>query len=136
MKHVIYLSSAVGLFSVLGMRQLLTKCRANNSRLGVTGILLYNFGNFFQILEGDDDKVTMVYQKICHDPRHQGIIQLFNEPVEKKSFPDWSIGFWDVNSRIIPTPDEVDLNFSSKKSLLEQFEFSPQIHSFVKTFIR
>ena len=50
---LVYVSAARKLFDEAELSALLTQCRANNARLGVTGVLLYADGNFMQALEGE-----------------------------------------------------------------------------------
>lgn len=40
----------------------------------VTGILLFNGSYFFQLLEGPEEQVKMIYRAICQDPRHYNIV--------------------------------------------------------------
>ena len=93
-----YVSSAVKPFSQSELLDLLTKSRENNSKLGVTGMLLYKDGNFMQVLEGDEDTVRVLITKIASDPRHRGLIILLQGPLEERQFPDWSMGFRDLTS--------------------------------------
>ena len=52
MFYLIYVSSAIKLMHDDELLLLLEKARENNSRLGITGMLLYKEGNFMQMLEG------------------------------------------------------------------------------------
>jgi hypothetical protein len=95
---LVYLSSAVTAFSTQDLRELLTKSRVNNSSLDVTGMLLFKDGNFLQVLEGEQANVRGLYQRIAKDKRHGGCTILFQSVAEERSFPDWSMGFHDLNS--------------------------------------
>lgn len=53
-------------------------------------------GRNIQTLEGDDDTVAAVFDKIVDDPRHGDVFVIINEPVGQQEFPDWSMGFRDV----------------------------------------
>lgn len=50
MINLIYTSSAVELFREDELVELLKTSRDNNRRRGITGMLLYNDGNFLQVL--------------------------------------------------------------------------------------
>ncbi len=93
-----YASSATGPFSKEDLDELLAQCRENNSALGITGMLLYKDGNFMQVLEGEEEAVRKLYAKIEGDPRPSGTIVLLRGHQEKRQFPDWSMGFRDLNS--------------------------------------
>ena len=50
---VVYLSEGTRSFSGKDLQEILTKARENNSKLGLSGMLLFKGGNFLQALEGD-----------------------------------------------------------------------------------
>jgi hypothetical protein len=90
---VAYLSSAVGSPTEADLATLLERARAKNLELGVTGVLLYHEGTFFQYFEGPPEAVEVVYRRIQRDPMHHGLIELMRAPVEARAFSDWSMGF-------------------------------------------
>jgi hypothetical protein len=61
-------------------------------------MLLYKDGNFLQVLEGEEETVRNLYTKIGGDPRHHGLLTLIQGPLAERQFPDWSMGFRDLNS--------------------------------------
>jgi hypothetical protein len=77
--------------------QLLDKSRKNNEKLGITGMLLYKDGDFMQALEGDEAQVHSLSTRIAKDPRHSRVITLLAAPCTKREFPDWSMGFRNLN---------------------------------------
>ena len=95
---LVYVSSATLPFSGEDLRALLATCRKNNAALGVTGMLLYKDGNFMQVLEGDEGAVRGLYARIEADSRHRGEITLQEGFTEGRQFPDWSMGFRDLNA--------------------------------------
>lgn len=95
---LVYVSSATLQFSGEDLRALLATCRENNAELGVTGMLLYKDGNFMQVIEGDEEAVRGLYARIEADPRHGGEITLQQGFTERRQFPDWSMGFRDLNA--------------------------------------
>src|SRR5690348_7398200 len=97
MIQLVYVSSALKMMSEQELLDLLAVCRNNNSKLDVSGMLLYSGGNFMQALEGEEEVVTALYEKIAKDPRHKGIIRLLKRKIESRSFPDWSMGFRNVD---------------------------------------
>jgi hypothetical protein len=98
MFSLIYASSAVTEFSSSELVDLLAKCHQNNAELGITGMLVYKDGAFMQALEGDEDVVRALYAKIGLDRRHAGLITLLQGPVAERQFPEWSMGFRDLNA--------------------------------------
>ena len=90
---LVYVSSAVELFSQAELRALLDTSRRNNTRTGITGMLLYKDGNFMQVLEGPASAVRDLHERINHDPRHTGLITLMERTITQRQFADWSMGF-------------------------------------------
>ena len=76
---------------------LLSRSRAKNARLGVSGILLYRQGTFLQVLEGPRAEVDELYATIARDPRHREVSTVLAEDRRERRFPDWTMGFADVD---------------------------------------
>jgi Sensors of blue-light using FAD len=51
MIQLVYVSSSVKPFCDNELLQLLERCRRNNDKLGITGMLLYKNGDFMQALD-------------------------------------------------------------------------------------
>ena len=101
MIHIIYASVATEGFTSAQLTALLQKARGENERLQLTGMLLYSDGNFFQVLEGEPDSVDGMYKKLHLDKRHHQLTMVVREPIAKRYFADWSMGFSSV------TPEEL-----------------------------
>jgi hypothetical protein len=93
MYYLIYISTAVRPMGNEELVKILTKSRDNNLRDRISGLLLYAAGNFIQVLEGSQENVLETYYKISLDDRHKNLIKLVSEPLEKRVFPKWSMGF-------------------------------------------
>ncbi len=94
--HLVYTSVASQDFSKEELTGLLEQARTANERLGVSGMLLFSGGNFFQVLEGRPSVVDALYQKISLDQRHTMLATIVREAIAKRFFGDWSMGFSDV----------------------------------------
>lgn len=103
MYQIIYASTATHLMSEQELTDILTKARANNEQLGVTGMLLYNSGNFLQVLEGDEANVNAIYNKISQDDRHYNLTKIFSKPIASREFGEWSMGFRSWSDESIQT---------------------------------
>ena len=90
---LVYRSRATRLFSDAELVELLRSARPQNERLEITGLLLYCDGQFIQVLEGNEDDVIDLYQKISRDPRHTGVTLLNQGPIATRSMATWSMGF-------------------------------------------
>jgi hypothetical protein len=98
MYSLLYVSSAAELFTRPDLDALLAIARENNTRLQVSGMLLYKDGNFMQLLEGEKAAVIALYEKIVRDPRHTGPITLLQGEVPQRSFEQWSMGFRELKA--------------------------------------
>jgi hypothetical protein len=97
--HCIYCSASAKVeLSRKQLDELLAKCRENNARLEITGMLLYQNRSFFQVLEGDQEAVESLYEKIAGDKRHLRVTKIISEPIEQRAFGDWTMGFPKVSS--------------------------------------
>lgn len=91
--HCIYASAEARRLGQDDLDLILQQSRRNNARLGITGILLYAEGSFFQVLGGPADAVDMLYQTIAADPRHCKVTQIIREPIAGRVFQDWTMGY-------------------------------------------
>lgn len=82
-----------------GVQKILASSRINNSRVGVTGALLFNEGLFAQVLEGPLAAVEQIFEVIQRDPRHSDVVVLQTGMDEKRDFPDWSMAYAAPNSK-------------------------------------
>jgi hypothetical protein len=90
---LVYCSVAIRPFDTKDIVDLLTISRKNNEKAGITGMLLYIDETFFQVLEGDEENLHNLYKKIECDERHTKVVKLIEEPVDKRTFSDWSMGY-------------------------------------------
>lgn len=93
MHYLIYTSRSTYLIPDNELIELLTLIRERNQAAGITGMLLYRDHTFMQVLEGKKQTLVNLYRKILHDKRHNNITLLAMAPLEKRNFPDWSMGF-------------------------------------------
>lgn len=89
----IYTSKATRAISSDDIKDILAKARAKNAELDITGMLLFDQGAFFQVLEGPDRAVDKLYKKILRDKRHTTLSKVLQEPIVKRDFGDWTMGF-------------------------------------------
>jgi len=93
----IYASAASRDFKAAELAELLRAARENNARLGLTGMLLFAEGSFFQVLEGQPDVVEALYVKIKRDRRHEQVTLVIKEPIHKRYFNAWTMGFCEIS---------------------------------------
>ena len=80
------------------LQTILASARKNNSAQGITGALLYNAGNFAQVLEGPLGSVERIFEVIQRDSRHSEVTVVQIGPTATRDFPEWSMAFAGSNA--------------------------------------
>lgn len=70
---------------------LFSQARSNNKRRGLTGALLLSEHWFVQVLEGDEQTVRALFERIERDPRHDTVSLLEAGTVGGRVFARWSM---------------------------------------------
>ena len=60
-------------------------------------MLLYQEGNFMQMLEGEKQVVLELYDTIMSDNRHKGVLKMLTGDIQERNFKDWSMGFFNMD---------------------------------------
>jgi len=88
-----YLSSSCDAMPADELDAILDSSRRNNSRHGITGLLMYHDMQFFQTLEGSRHELEELYARIVRDRRHSQCLRLEFRPVADRYFADWSMAY-------------------------------------------
>jgi hypothetical protein len=97
MFYLLYVSSAVKLMDNDELLKLHQVSQKNNKKSEITGMLLYQEGNFMQIIEGNKERVLELFSKVTMDKHHKDIYKIMSGSIEKRNFNDWSMGFCNMN---------------------------------------
>jgi hypothetical protein len=62
-----------------------------NALDGISGLLLFDGSRFLQIVEGAEDAVDNLVERLRMDPRHSAFEIRDERFVDRRSFPDWSM---------------------------------------------
>ncbi|MBO0951563.1 BLUF domain-containing protein [Fibrella forsythiae] len=87
---IVYFSRAIEPFEI---GPLLAQSQRNNTRWGITGVTLYVRGSVVQVLEGEDQVLRALYQRIEADPRHHQVEHILTRPITQRLFSTWSMGY-------------------------------------------
>lgn len=101
--HLGYVSTETVDLGSAGMVKLLTEARRINTSRDITGLLLHRDRSFYQVLEGAEDIVRQTFDSIEKDKRHTAIDVLFEGEVDEREFPDWQMGFLNLDGVDIET---------------------------------
>ncbi|WP_052417217.1 BLUF domain-containing protein [Cellvibrio mixtus] len=115
---VVYISSAKLGLTHSEIINIVEDSRINNEKNGLTGVMLFNSGNFMQLLEGEDSTVDALYKKIEKDRRHTEVKLLLREPITHRNFSNWTMGFKNIE-KLKETKPELLNSF-----LTDDFNFS------------
>jgi len=80
------------------IRRILATARTRNRETGLTGAMTFNESCFAQVLEGAEDDLAPLYQKIRRDPRHTDVKTLVQDNPPQRLFPSWSMAYVDSPS--------------------------------------
>ena len=90
--NLIYCSLARPNMDPAEIQKIIATAKHHNPRYGITGLLVYGSGIFFQWLEGPKDNVTRLMNIIGEDPRHLNVVVLSEEDeIRDRLFPDWDM---------------------------------------------
>jgi hypothetical protein len=92
-KYLAYVSRQSHVITDKDLKELLSTSRRNNNAIAVTGMLIYFHGSFIQYLEGKEENIDWLYNKIAKDKRHQSLTELDSGFNEERAFSDWSMAF-------------------------------------------
>jgi hypothetical protein len=95
--QLIYTSQVSSDFREHDIPELLKTIRPANAKLQVTGMLFYLGTAFLQVLEGEAPSVDRAYARVLADKRHTQVTTISREPIEERSFPNWTMDFATVD---------------------------------------
>ncbi len=98
--HLSYVSTACDCLKLDDINRILESSKENNRQEGITGILVYCNKHFFQILEGDENLVRELFEKISKDCRHDNVIKIQEGYLHDRNFGDWSMAFTSYNKEL------------------------------------
>ncbi|MBL0358202.1 MAG: BLUF domain-containing protein [Chitinophagaceae bacterium] len=110
MFQLIYCSIARPGLEEADIKNIISISRAYNAAHDITGCLLYYDKEFIQILEGDQQLVKSLYEKIAADKRHYSLVLMSEEETDNRIFSNWAMAYCEF----------VDDEKSSKKFLFKK----------------
>lgn len=90
--NAVYCSRACSGVGDAAVAKIIETSRRCNPEQGITGLLVFGSGIFFQWLEGPKDNVTQLMARITADSRHEQVVQLASgDEVRERMFPNWDM---------------------------------------------
>jgi len=91
--QVVYCSAATQKLTHDKIEHLLRTSQRRNEKLAVTGMLLCAGRSFLQVIEGEKRNIDKLFASLESDDRHRNITVILREPIAKRSFGDWTMGY-------------------------------------------
>jgi hypothetical protein len=88
-----YVSEPAQGMSFLGLMRLLYHSYLRNLRLEITGALIFENNQFGQVIEGPEDVIDSLWEKIQKDDRHKNIRLIERKSICSRSFQKWTMVF-------------------------------------------
>ncbi len=118
MYFLLYTSNPTKPISTKELKELLSASVRNNEKMGITGMLLYLNNTFMQVIEGNEDDVNELFDKIVNDDRHHKIFKLMEGFIANPFFLTWSMGFKHLHpaeAATLPGFNDVSQFFSEQR---------------------
>lgn len=123
-----YCSRAVDGTDEAAVDRIIATAHRYNPMHGITGLLVFGSGVFFQWIEGPREQMQILMDKIRADTRHERVVVLSeSEEVRERLFPNWDMERVDVDDIREVLQDALestqdDRNVASLTALLEQLD--------------
>jgi Sensors of blue-light using FAD len=90
--NVVYCSRATAEVDTAAVQRIIETSRRHNPERGITGLLVFGSGIFFQWLEGPRESVLALMDLLKTDVRHHTVVLLASgEEARERLFPDWDM---------------------------------------------
>jgi len=130
-----YTSRATALHTEEMRLKLMRECELRNANQGITGLLLYQDGYFFQYIEGVPEIIRQVYSRIQCDPRHHDVQLQSEEVLLQRQFPDWSMFYRDYD--FIYPHLQMDLGeLMTLAKVIEALDEKPELRQVMFDFLK
>lgn len=85
-----------------------------NALDGITGLLVFDGTRFLQILEGAEEAVDTLVERLRADPRHSAFEVRDERFVEERSFPGWSMELVKIGAGYAEAGPEIEARLPAK----------------------
>jgi len=89
------------------LRQLHQQARHLNALDGVTGLLVFDGVRFLQIVEGGEEAIDSLAERLRRDPRHSAFEVRDERFVAERAFADWSMELVRVSAGYLEARTEI-----------------------------
>jgi hypothetical protein len=129
--HYVYCSRAADSVDDVEVGRIVASAQRNNLARGITGVLVYGSGVFFQWVEGPAVEIQKLIASLHNDPRHYDIVSLSQSEEERERlYPNWEMERVEAEDIRVVLQDalessEDENNTATLKRILEHFASRP-----------
>lgn len=120
----VYTSAAIQPMPKSKLYKILVDSRVSNKLAGVTGLLVYVDGTFLQVLEGEQEIVSTLLEKISKDRRHKDVNVVYKIGIERRTFDAWQMAYVSASTKELATWAGLS-STTSLESTLKTLESEP-----------
>lgn len=126
--HFVYCSRASDGVDDAEVGRIVASAQRHNPARGITGVLVFGSGVFFQWIEGPRAHIETLIQHLHDDPRHHDIVSLSQaEEARERLYPTWDmerVGAEDIREVLEDALEtaENSANVAALKRILEHLE--------------
>lgn len=134
MKRITYISRIDKELTEEEIVELGQESEKQNAAAGITGVLMFAGGIFYQIIEGDDIIIDKLFRSIRDDKRHKDIICLKTEyNTQQRMFPDFSMKLVNLDKssdELIKALNSVLVNLTESHGIISKYT-QPSVQNFM-----
>lgn len=107
-------------YSPTEIKKIVSDLSVRNLQKGLTGVLIYFEGEFYQILEGEKETLIGLMDVITNDPRHGNAHIIWEGEIKERGYKNWGLSPSLMNDMGLDTIyAEKAANISTSQRLLE-----------------
>jgi hypothetical protein len=89
------------------LKNIIEIAQVKNTEANITGLLFYHNSRFLQFIEGPKDELEKLMRTLSCDSRHKNIVRIVDEPVYVRSFSNWAMDSFNLNSDAVLSIEEL-----------------------------
>lgn len=129
---ILYRSHICDNVALSSLEDMVAAANIRNGQADVTGILLFNGRHFFQLLEGPEEGVLTIYQRICEDRRHYNLVELMRDYAPARRFGKSGMELFDLRQH---NKEDVLQAVLDKGTSKYQLRYEDRALQFFRTFV-
>lgn len=129
--NFVYCSRAAAGVDDAEVDRIVASAQRHNLERGITGVLVFGGGVFFQWIEGPASEMQSLITNLHGDPRHYDVVTLSrSEENRERLYPNWGMERVDADDIRVVLEDalqsaEDESNVATLKRILKQFASGP-----------